>query len=50
VSAARFLEALARIDVDRPRVLVRLRWAAYRRRFAAHSEALRARLVRGQAN
>lgn len=35
-----FLGALATVDVDRPRVLVRLRWAAYRAGFAALSEAL----------
>ncbi|BCL28497.1 hypothetical protein ACFFS2_30830 [Streptomyces aurantiacus] len=35
-----FLGALTTIDVDRPRVLVRLRWAAYRAGFAALSEAL----------
>lgn len=35
-----FLGALATIDVDRPRVLVRLRWAAYRAGFAALCEAL----------
>ncbi|WP_328869603.1 hypothetical protein OHT76_05485 [Streptomyces sp. NBC_00287] len=35
-----FLSALATIDVDRPRILVRLRWAAYRAGFAALSEAL----------
>ncbi|MFJ6901565.1 hypothetical protein [Streptomyces hokutonensis] len=35
-----FLGALATIDVDRPRVLVRLRWASYRAGFAALSEAL----------
>ncbi|MFC4464006.1 hypothetical protein ACFPH6_05420 [Streptomyces xiangluensis] len=35
-----FLGALPTIDVDRPRVLVRLRWAAYRAGFAALSEAL----------
>ncbi|WP_405537602.1 hypothetical protein OG787_32645 [Streptomyces sp. NBC_00075] len=35
-----FLGALATIDVDRPRVLVRLRWAAYRSGFAALCEAL----------
>ncbi|MFD8716925.1 hypothetical protein ACFV2H_02545 [Streptomyces sp. NPDC059629] len=35
-----FLSALATADVDRPRVLVRLRWAAYRAGFAALSEAL----------
>ncbi|MDF2271857.1 hypothetical protein P2Q00_41485 [Streptomyces coacervatus] len=39
---AGFLEGLATVDVERPRVLVRLRWAAYRRGFAALSEALRA--------
>ncbi|MFJ3779827.1 hypothetical protein ACIPX0_50015 [Streptomyces sp. NPDC090075] len=35
-----FLGALATVDVDRPRVLVRLRWAAYRAGFTALSEAL----------
>ncbi|MEU5001500.1 hypothetical protein [Streptomyces sp. NPDC021622] len=35
-----FLGALPTIDLDRPRVLVRLKWAAYRRGFAALSEAL----------
>lgn len=35
-----FLAALATVDVDRPRVLVRLRWASYRAGFAALSEAL----------
>ncbi|MFD4559077.1 hypothetical protein ACFWP5_32950 [Streptomyces sp. NPDC058469] len=35
-----FLSALATVDVDRPGVLVRLRWAAYRAGFAALSEAL----------
>ncbi|MCX5600943.1 hypothetical protein OOK29_22570 [Streptomyces phaeochromogenes] len=35
-----FLGALATIDLDRPRVLVRLRWAAYRAGFAALCEAL----------
>lgn len=34
-----FLGALATVDVDRPRVLVRLRWASYRAGFAALSEA-----------
>lgn len=37
---AGFLGALTTIDVDRPRVLVRLRWAAYRAGFTALSEAL----------
>ncbi|MFF4257918.1 hypothetical protein ACFY1L_42715 [Streptomyces sp. NPDC001663] len=37
---AGFLEALATVDLDRPRVLVRLRWTAYRRGFAALNEAL----------
>ncbi|MFF1679457.1 hypothetical protein ACFVYG_25920 [Streptomyces sp. NPDC058256] len=37
---AGFLSALATIDLDRPRVLVRLRWAAYRAGFAALCEAL----------
>ncbi|MFG1667609.1 hypothetical protein [Streptomyces sp. Y7] len=35
-----FLGALTKIDVDRPRILVRLRWAAYRAGFAALSESL----------
>lgn len=35
-----FLDALATIDLDRPRVLVRLKWAAYRQGFAALAEAL----------
>ncbi|MEU5437176.1 hypothetical protein AB0G73_27880 [Streptomyces sp. NPDC020719] len=35
-----FLGALATIDPDRPRVFVRLKWAAYRRGFAALEEAL----------
>lgn len=35
-----FLTALARIDLSRPRVLVRLRWAAYRAGHAALAEAL----------
>ncbi|QLH26977.1 hypothetical protein HYQ63_15285 [Streptomyces sp. Rer75] len=35
-----FLSALADIDLDRPRVLVRLRWAAYRAGHAALTEAL----------
>lgn len=35
-----FFGALTTIDVDRPRVLVRLRWAAYRAGLAALSEAL----------
>ncbi|AGP58359.1 hypothetical protein [Streptomyces rapamycinicus] len=35
-----FLSALADIDLDRPRVLVRLRWAAYRAGHAALAEAL----------
>ncbi|MEV0220292.1 hypothetical protein [Streptomyces sp. NPDC050704] len=35
-----FLAALATVDLDRPRVLVRLKWAAYRRGFAALSEEL----------
>ncbi|MEU6260161.1 hypothetical protein ACFUEN_29855 [Streptomyces griseorubiginosus] len=35
-----FLGALTTIDLDRPRILVRLRWAAYRAGFAALSEAL----------
>ncbi|MFF4503000.1 hypothetical protein [Streptomyces sp. NPDC001401] len=35
-----FLDSLATIDVDRPRVLPRLRWAAYRQGFAALMEAL----------
>ncbi|GAA1895345.1 hypothetical protein [Streptantibioticus ferralitis] len=35
-----FLSALSTIDLGRPRVLVRLRWAAYRQGFAALSEAL----------
>lgn len=39
-----FLGGLATVDVDRPRVLVRLRWAAYRTGFAALSEALDAPL------
>ncbi|MFF4508912.1 hypothetical protein [Streptomyces sp. NPDC001401] len=39
---AGFLEGLTTVDLDRPRVLVRLRWAAYRRGLAALSEALRA--------
>ncbi len=37
---AGFLGALATIDPARPRVLVRLRWAAFRHGFAALSEAL----------
>ncbi|WP_405657719.1 hypothetical protein [Streptomyces sp. NBC_00079] len=37
-----FLGALATIDVDRPRVLVRLRWAAYRTGFTALRKALEA--------
>jgi len=41
---AGFLGALAAVDVDRPRVLVRLRWAAYRAGRAALSEALEAPL------
>ncbi|MGW7514180.1 hypothetical protein ACWGJ2_01125 [Streptomyces sp. NPDC054796] len=35
-----FLDGLARIDLHRPRVLVRLRWAAYRAGYAALTEAL----------
>ncbi|MFF7987992.1 hypothetical protein ACFZDK_54870 [Streptomyces sp. NPDC007901] len=35
-----FLGALATVDVDRPRVLVRLRWAAFRAGVAALYEAL----------
>ncbi|GDY59664.1 hypothetical protein SVIO_102870 [Streptomyces violaceusniger] len=35
-----FLSALADIDLNRPRVLVRLRWAAYRAGHAALAEAL----------
>ncbi|MFJ9179392.1 hypothetical protein [Streptomyces sp. NPDC102360] len=35
-----FLKALAAIDVERPHILVRLRWAAYRAGFAALREAL----------
>ncbi|WP_246562653.1 hypothetical protein [Streptomyces roseirectus] len=35
-----FLDGLARVDVVRPRVLPRLRWAAYRQGFAARAQAL----------
>lgn len=35
-----FLGALVVIDLERPRVLVRLKWAAYRQGFAALAEAL----------
>jgi hypothetical protein len=35
-----FLNALATIDLGRPRVLLRLKWAAYRRGLAALAEAL----------
>ncbi|MEU6379241.1 hypothetical protein [Streptomyces sp. NPDC046909] len=35
-----FLNGLATIDLDRPQVLIRLKWAAYRRGFAALTEAL----------
>lgn len=37
-----FLHALARVDLRRPRVMLRLRWAAYRAGHAALSEALSA--------
>lgn len=37
-----FLGALATTDVGRPRVLARLKWAAYRQGFAARKEALNA--------
>jgi hypothetical protein len=37
-----FLDALASADLDRPRVMLRLRWAAYRAGHAALSEALQA--------
>ncbi|QNP68822.1 sigma-70 family RNA polymerase sigma factor [Streptomyces roseirectus] len=36
---AGFLDGLARVDVVRPRVLTRLRWAAYRRGFATRAQA-----------
>ncbi|MFD5699023.1 hypothetical protein [Streptomyces lasiicapitis] len=39
---AGFLAALATVDLERPRVLVRLKWAAYRRGFAALAEAVQA--------
>jgi hypothetical protein len=35
-----FLQALAEADLDRPRVMLRLRWAAYRAGHAALTEAL----------
>ncbi|MCI3928799.1 hypothetical protein [Streptomyces sp. AN091965] len=35
-----FLSALSTVDLDRPRVVVRLKWAAYRRGFAALAEAV----------
>ena len=35
-----FLKALATVDLNRPRVLVRLRWSAYREGLAALTEAL----------
>lgn len=37
---AGFLNALATVDLDRPRVLVRLRWSAYRQGLAVLTEAL----------
>ncbi|MDI5964040.1 hypothetical protein [Streptantibioticus silvisoli] len=37
---AGFLNALTTVDLDRPRVLVRLRWSAYRQGLAALTEAL----------
>lgn len=37
-----FLDALASADLDRPRVMLRLRWAAYRAGHAALTEALQA--------
>ncbi|MEV4315325.1 hypothetical protein [Actinocrispum sp. NPDC049592] len=38
-----FLEALCRIDVDRPRIVLRLRWAAYRAGYAVLVDALAAK-------
>jgi hypothetical protein len=35
-----FLDELARVDVTRPRIMVRLRWAAYRAGYAAVADAL----------
>jgi hypothetical protein len=35
-----FLDGLARVDVARPRIMVRLRWAAYRAGYAAVADAL----------
>lgn len=35
-----FLAALAEVDVDRPRIMLRLRWAAYRAGHAALTESL----------
>ena len=44
-----FLGGLATVDVNRPRILVRLRWSAYRSGYAALSEALDAPMpVAGQ--
>lgn len=37
---AGFLAGLAQVDLDRPRILTRLRWSAYRHGLAALSEAL----------
>lgn len=35
-----FLDAVATVDLERPRIMLRLRWAAYRSGYRARSEAL----------
>jgi hypothetical protein len=43
-----FLEALARVDVARPRIMLRLRWAAYRAGEAVVTAALEERRARAE--